>query len=371
MKEAAAWALGYIGRHTSELAQHVVDAGAVQPLVMCLQEPELSLKRIAASTLSEICKHGPELAQVVVDQGAVPHLSALVQHPDAKLKRQVCSCLAQIAKHTVDLAEVVVEADLFPKIFLCLKDGDLVVRQNAATCIREVAKQTPELAQMIVNGGGHAAVIDYVSTSKGRYRLPGILTLGYIAAFSEALAFAVIAHQGIIPLRDALETETDDHIKAAAVWSLGQLGRHSPDHAKALAQADVLRRLILVYGSNASSDDLRLKSQRALKVVIEKCTHLPALEPLLHTAPPKILKYVVHQFAKVLPTSAHAQRSFVICKGLERVLKLKAEDKNPKLQEHIATITSLFSPELVHFYTPNYVETLLNRMDEHDMVKAV
>lgn len=89
VKEAAAWALGYISRHNTELAQYVVDAGAVPPLVLCIQEPELTLKRIAASTLSEICKHTPELAQVVVDQGAVPYLSALIQHPDAKLKRQV------------------------------------------------------------------------------------------------------------------------------------------------------------------------------------------------------------------------------------------------------------------------------------------
>jgi len=195
VKEAAAWALGYIARHNTELAQYVVDAAAVAPLVLCVQEPELSLKRIAASTLSEICKHTPELAQVVVDQGAVPYLSALVQHPDSKLKRQVCACLSHVAKHSVDLAEVVVEAEIFPNVFLCLKDQDLVVRRNAATCIREVAKQTPELAQLIVNAGGHAALIDYTAQSEGAARLPGIMALGFIAAFSETLAFAIIVHQ--------------------------------------------------------------------------------------------------------------------------------------------------------------------------------
>ena len=48
VKEAAAWALGYIARHTKELAQCVVDAGAVPLLVLCFQEPELTLKRISA-----------------------------------------------------------------------------------------------------------------------------------------------------------------------------------------------------------------------------------------------------------------------------------------------------------------------------------
>ena len=105
----------------------------------------MSLKRIAASTLSEICKHSPELAQIVVDAGAVPYLAPMIQHPDAKLKRQVCACLSQVAKHSIDLAEVVVEAEVCPKIFLCLKDQDHIVRRNAATCIREIARHTPEV----------------------------------------------------------------------------------------------------------------------------------------------------------------------------------------------------------------------------------
>ena len=44
-----------------ELAQSVVDAGAVPLLVLCLQEPEIALKRISASALSDIAKHSPEV----------------------------------------------------------------------------------------------------------------------------------------------------------------------------------------------------------------------------------------------------------------------------------------------------------------------
>ena len=44
-----------------ELAQSVVDAGAVPLLVLCLQEPEIALKRISASALSDIAKHSSEV----------------------------------------------------------------------------------------------------------------------------------------------------------------------------------------------------------------------------------------------------------------------------------------------------------------------
>ena len=56
-----------------------------------MQEPELSLKRIGASALSDIAKHTPELAQAVVDAGAVAYIAPLIVNPDGKLKRQVRS----------------------------------------------------------------------------------------------------------------------------------------------------------------------------------------------------------------------------------------------------------------------------------------
>jgi tellurite resistance protein len=192
VKEAAAWALGYIASHTAGLAQAVVDAGTLPLLVLCLQEPELSLKRITASALNDVAKHSPELAQAVVDAGAVSYLAPLVSHEDSKLKRQVCSALAQVAKHSVDMAEVVVEAEVFPRMLGCLKDVDVYVRKNAATCVREVVKHTPELAKLVVNAGGAGALVDFVRETAGNLRLPGIMALGYIAAFSETMVRACV-----------------------------------------------------------------------------------------------------------------------------------------------------------------------------------
>eukprot|EP00976_Prorocentrum_cordatum_P068392 1179110-Prorocentrum_minimum.AAC.4 len=74
------------------------------------------------------------------------------------------------------------------------------VRKHASTCIREVAKHTPELAQLIVSNGGAGALVDYVIDSEGNNRLPGIMALGFIAAFSETLALSVIASKGKTPL---------------------------------------------------------------------------------------------------------------------------------------------------------------------------
>nr|XP_008110640.1 PREDICTED: sperm-associated antigen 6 isoform X2 [Anolis carolinensis] len=367
VKEAASWALGYIARHNAELSQAVVDAGAIPFLVLCIQEPETALRRIAASALSDVSKHSPELAQTVVDAGAIAHLAQMIFNPDAKLKRQVLSALSQIAKHSVDLAEMVVEAEIFPVVLTCLKDSDEYVKKNAATLIREIAKHTPELSQLIVNAGGVAAVIDCIGCCKGNVRLPGIMMLGYVAAHSENLAMAVILSKAIPQLAVCLSEEPEDHIKAAAAWSLGQIGRHTPEHARAVAVANVLPVLLSFYMASESAEDLQVKTKKALKNILQNCTHLPSLEPLLYDAPPNILKHVVGQFSKVLPHDPKARRLFVTSGGLKKVQEIKAE-AGSLLQEYINTINNCYPEEIVRYYSPEYSEALLERVENYQPV---
>ena len=154
-----------------------------------------------------------------------------------------------------------------------------------STCFYLHNSHPPQLAQLIVNAGGVAAVIDYVGDSTGNVRLPGIMMLGYVAAHSENLAMAVIVSKGVVQLAIALQEEQEDHIQvahffqlqisrkyhyqsskcsdplsqAAAAWALGQAGRHTPEHAKAVAQANVLPTLLQCYLRAGSSEDLQIK----------------------------------------------------------------------------------------------------------------
>lgn len=52
--------------------------------------------------------------------------------------------------------------------------------------------------------------------------------------------------QSVIQLAIILENETDDHILAVTAWTLGQIGKHTPEHAKSVADADVLSKLLEV-----------------------------------------------------------------------------------------------------------------------------
>uniref|UniRef100_H2YJP6 Sperm-associated antigen 6 n=1 Tax=Ciona savignyi TaxID=51511 RepID=H2YJP6_CIOSA len=149
-----------------------------------------------------------------------------------------------------------------------------------------------------------------------------------------------------------------DHIKAAVGWSLGQIGRHTPEHAKAVAVANVLPRLLQLYLAASSSEDLQMKSKKALKNILQKCVHLPALEPLLHDAPANVLKHVVGQYSKVLPHDSKARRIFVTSGGLKKVQEIKC-DPGSALHEYITSINNCFPEEIVRYYSPGYSEALL------------
>nr|CAH8855759.1 unnamed protein product [Trichobilharzia regenti] len=366
VKEGAACAIGCVAKHSAELSQAVVDAGAVPLLVLCVQEPEISLKRAAACTLAEITKHTADLAQSVVDAGAIAHLAQLVLNQDSQLKRQVFAALSTIAKHSVDLAELVVEAEIFPAVLVCLKDTDDIVRKNCGNLVKEIVKHTPELSQLIVNSGGIAAIVDQIGDSKGFTCLPGIMALGYIAAHSETLAMAVIVSNGVLQLKCVLLREPTEELQAAAAWALGQIGRHTPEHAKSIAQADILQVLLDCYLKPNASEDLKNKTKRALKLIIQKCINLEALEPLLQKAPPSILKHAIAQFSKVLPHDSRARRCFVASGGLKKIQELK-DDNEGLLSEYINAINNCYPEEVVRYYSPGYAETLMERVEAYQI----
>lgn len=88
------------------------------------------------------------------------------------------------------------------------------------------------------------------------------------------------------------------------------------------------------------------QGKKALKNVLQRCIHLPALEPLLHNAPPNILKHVVSQFSKILPHDPKARKLFVTSGGLKKIQEIKTESGSA-LHEYINTINNCYPEEIV------------------------
>ncbi|EAY04738.1 Armadillo/beta-catenin-like repeat family protein [Trichomonas vaginalis G3] len=365
VREAAAWALGFIASHKPELAQAVVNANSIQSLITAVQEPELSLKRIAVCTLGDIAKHNPELAQCVIDARAIPTIAPLLKDSDAKLKQQVCTTLAHIAKHSVDSAELVVEAEIFPAAMNCLRDKDAGVRKAASVLIRQTVSHTIELAQLVIRFDGAAALVDFLKPEQQNEPLHAVIAIGYIATYSQALATSLIQANAPSAVLNVFTTTKNESTQAMAAWALGQLGSHSPENAAKLASLNVLSLLLEAHNSKGASDDLKLRTKRALKVLIQQCNEIEALQPLIEPAPENILKHVLEQISKLLPKNPKMRVPFVTSGGFQAVQKIPAQP-GTKIRDYIDAINAVFPEQAVHFYSPKYPDTLLQEIDNYE-----
>jgi hypothetical protein len=76
------------------------------------------------------------------------------------------------------------------------------------------------------------------------------------------------------------------------------------------------------------------KAKKALKSILQMCSHLSALESLIENCPTEILHYVLHQFAKTLPNDPAAKKSFIQKGGLKKIQEIKTEPGD-KLKQYI------------------------------------
>ena len=364
VKEAACWALGFIGRHSPELAETVTAAGSVPLLAMCYKEPEMTLRRIAVSTLSDLAKHSESVAAQIVATGIIPQLVADIESPDAGLKRQVTSCLSHVAKHSMEFGDLLAKLEAIPKSISALKDTGEWVRKNACALLREISKHSESLATQLVMSGGIAGLTEYLldSDSHPGGRLPAIMTLGYICSVSETLAMAVVGGEAIQLVDRALIEDPEEPVKTACVWTLSQIGKHSPEHAKAVVHS--LPKIIAIAFHPESSDDLKEKAKEAFKAIVSNITDTIRLEPLLTESPKRFLKYIVRQFAKVLPNDTEGRKHFVTSGCLQRVLQITKGEEDEKLIHAVQNLKVQFPPDIVSYFSPDYSTELIKKMDD-------
>jgi len=59
-----------------------------------------------------------------------------------------------------------------------------------------------------------------------------------------------------------------------------------------------------------------------------------------------------------------ARRTFVKSGGLQTIQSIKAT--NPVLKEHISDINSLYPPDVVQYYSPDYAEGLMKKIEDYN-----
>ena len=331
---------------------------------MCLQEPELVLKRVASQALCHICKHTEQLAQPVAENG-LDYICSYINYTDTAIKRNVINLLTNICKHSNELATLVISKMSHPqKLLNCLKDEDEIVRLNSAMCISEIVNKSPELAKEICSAGAPQVLTQYISNSKGDARLYGILTMAYIASYSEDSAMLMINADALNVLNEAMDNDIEQ-VKCGCCFAMNHIGRHSKNHANAVAHIGVLNKMVFYLMDPNSSDDLKEKSKKALLQLVSHVSELSLLEPLLHVATNDILIPVFERFAKYLKNNQIELSNFARNGGLKKILGMRNRLQEP-LRNYAETICSYYPKEIVNYYDPEYAQSLIDRIGLED-----
>ncbi|EAY22500.1 Armadillo/beta-catenin-like repeat family protein [Trichomonas vaginalis G3] len=363
VRESAAVALGSIASHTPELAHSVVDAQGVPLLITSTQSNDLSLKRIAIAAIGDIAKHDAELSNFIIEANGIEIIAPLIKDQDPKLRTVACSTLAHIAKHQVESAERIVNAGIFPHVLLCLRDKEPEVRKAAATLIREIVKHTQELSQRIITEGGAVALVQYLKPDQGNDPIYGVMSIGYIASFSQSLATVLLQSGAADVCLNVFVQAKSDQTKAAAAWTLGQLGKHTSDTAAALAKLNVLTLLLNERIRASASKDLVQKTDRAMELIVQKCTMIEALQKIIDNAPDNVLEFVLEQISKIIPKNPKMRVPFIQEGGFAAVQKVKAEP-GTKIKEYVDAINACYPDQAVKYYSPDFKNTILNDIEQ-------
>jgi HEAT repeat protein len=248
------------------------------------------------------------------------------------------------------------------KLLLCLNQSeDSLVRKNAAMCIRELVHKNSNIANVIVNNKGVQVLIEYISTTKGDSLVNGVLALGLIAAYKEDYSMLIIKNNGVIELKKALETETNQSIKSIICFTLGCIGGHSASHAFEIAKEKLLSIILFYNMSYESSDELKNKSKEALKKIISVSNTVEHLEPLLQVASENILKHILFQIFKILKNSKEEMKGFMMSGGLSKVQELKGR-VSEVMKLKIDEINSIYPYDVIKYFSPEYCNSLIEKI---------
>ena len=135
------------------------------------------------------------------------------------------------------------------------------------------------------------------------------------------------------------------------------------EEPKDLAEQNVMEELLRVYIEADDKSDLKNKTKRALRSIIQQCQEMNALQPLLEKAPEKIVKHVVAQMAIILKNKPGLKKKFAEQDCLKKLQEIRAPPES-KLQSSINEINDLFPPEVVQHYSPDYINILIKKVEE-------
>lgn len=224
VREQSAWCLGNIAGDGAELRDHVLQSGALHPLLQnVLQPASLSMLRNCVWALSNFCRGKPQPALPTV-AAAVPVLAQIMmQHEDKEVQMDACWAMSYLSDGDNERVELVHQTGIIGRLAELLAHESPSVVTPALRTVGNIVSGDDKQTQAAVDAGCIPAVLPLLVHTKKGIRKEACWMLSNIAAGNKDQITSLLQQREVVDgvLGQLAADEWD--VRKEAAWVLSNV----------------------------------------------------------------------------------------------------------------------------------------------------
>ena len=248
IKAEAAGALWNIAAGISKMQTRVVKAGAIQPLVSLLRDPDMRTRRKAAAALTSLAVGNPTYQNAIAQAGAIPPLVELLGGEYlGEVQIYAAGALAELARRNPKIQTSIAATGCIAKLVSLLGGTSAeAVKEEAAGALWSLSARHLANQVAIAEAGGTAPLVALLSLSSARVQEQAAGALASLALNNETNQTS-IARMLVDLLRP------DDKVASGkAARAISRLARANPSNQEAIAAAGGIPLLVSLLNADNS-----------------------------------------------------------------------------------------------------------------------